>query len=176
MAKVGQGVLYTHANGTEIRKITPEYRLETLKKYYFNHYQAFDEAIERKLARNKKCLIIDCHSYSAQHMTTTQAKPEICIGTDPYHTPDNMAQFALAYAKEAGFTTGINTPFAGTIVPQKFYHKDPRVCSIMLEIDRGLYLEDSEHKPYPQRGKNFKHVAGFIENLVYELEKFCKDN
>jgi N-formylglutamate deformylase len=41
----------------------------------------------------------------------------------------------------------VNTPFAGTIVPMSHYGKDRRVSSIMIEINRGLYLNDfSEEK------------------------------
>ena len=35
-----------------------------------------------------------------------------------------------------------NQPFSGTIVPMKHYHKDQRVQSLMIEINRWLYLAE----------------------------------
>ena len=35
-----------------------------------------------------------------------------------------------------------NHPFSGPIVPMKHYRKDQRVQSLMIEINRWLYLEE----------------------------------
>ena len=35
----------------------------------------------------------------------------------------------------------INRPFAGSIVPMKYYRKDIRVMSVMIEINRRLYID-----------------------------------
>ena len=39
-----------------------------------------------------------------------------------------------------GFSTARNQPFSGTIVPMKHHRKDQRVQSLMIEINRWLYL------------------------------------
>ena len=38
------------------------------------------------------------------------------------------------------YSTARNKPFSGTIVPMKHYQKDRRVQSLMIEINRWLYL------------------------------------
>ena len=39
-----------------------------------------------------------------------------------------------------GYSTARDQPFSGTIVPMKHYRKDQRVQSLMIEINRWLYL------------------------------------
>ena len=39
-----------------------------------------------------------------------------------------------------GHSTARDQPFSGTIVPMKHYRKDQRVQSLMIEINRWLYL------------------------------------
>ena len=39
-----------------------------------------------------------------------------------------------------GYSTARDQPFSGTIVPMKHYQKDRRVQSLMIEINRWLYL------------------------------------
>ena len=36
----------------------------------------------------------------------------------------------------------IDSPYAGTIVPMKFYGKDRRVRSVMIEMNRALYMKE----------------------------------
>ena len=41
-----------------------------------------------------------------------------------------------------GYLTARNEPFSGTIVPLKHYRKDQRVQSLMIEINRKLYVKE----------------------------------
>ena len=41
-----------------------------------------------------------------------------------------------------GYSTVRNEPFSGTIVPLKHYRKDQRVQSLMIEINRKLYVRE----------------------------------
>ena len=42
--------------------------------------------------------------------------------------------------ESCGYSTARNQPFGRTIVPMKHYCKDQRVQSLMIEINRWLYL------------------------------------
>ena len=46
-------------------------------------------------------------------------------------------------ASKYSIETALNTPFAGTLVPLKHYGKEPRVNSVMLEIRRDQYMDES---------------------------------
>ena len=45
-----------------------------------------------------------------------------------------------------GYRVAIDSPFSGTIVPLKHYHKDKRVESVMIEVNRSLYASPSGFK------------------------------
>ncbi len=50
-----------------------------------------------------------------------------CLGTDPTHTPDWLVQGFVDAFHDHGIETGINTPYAGTLVPEQ-YLEDWRVA------------------------------------------------
>ncbi len=49
---------------------------------------------------------------------------------------------SVRFFEERGYSLGVDWPYKGTIVPLAWYGKDKRVISIMLEVNRKLYLED----------------------------------
>jgi len=53
-----------------------------------------------------------------------------------------MIRIADQKIKDMGYTLEINQPYAGSIVPMAFYHKDRRVVSIMIEVNRKLYMDE----------------------------------
>ena len=67
-------------------------------------------------------------------------RPDICIGTDSYHTPREIEKELECFFRKSGYSVAINSPFAGAIVPLRYYRKDSRVQSIMIEINRRLYI------------------------------------
>ena len=57
-------------------------------------------------------------------------RPDICLGTDSFHTPESLLEEFLEAFQEAGFRTKVNAPFSGAIVPLRFYRIDKAVQSI----------------------------------------------
>ena len=48
---------------------------------------------------------------------------------------------AIAYFEPTGFSLAVDRPYRGTLVPMAHYQRDARVHSIMLEVNRDLYLQ-----------------------------------
>ncbi len=48
----------------------------------------------------------------------------------------------VAACKEAGYHPRVNTPYSGAITPIKYYGKDRRVVSVMVEVNRKLYMNE----------------------------------
>jgi N-formylglutamate deformylase len=71
-------------------------------------------------------------------------RPELCIGTDNFHTPDNLVNEITSTTSKYKLDTALNTPFAGTLVPLKHFGKEPRVNSVMFEIRRDQYMDESK--------------------------------
>ena len=57
-----------------------------------------------------------------------------------------------------------DSPFAGTYVPERFAG-DPRVMSVMIEVNRGLYLDEQSG----EKRASFGEITGFISRMVETL-------
>ena len=174
MAKVGMGVLYNKTdNGRTLRIISSDLRERILNEFYFKHHSMLSRAVKYQLKTYGKALILDCHSFPnmplkcSVHKTIPQ--PEINIGTDEFHTPQNLIDISVEYFSERNFTVGINYPFSGTIVPNKYYKKNHKVESIMLEINRKLYLTERSNEKSEQYNVTKLAIQGYIDLLRNKL-------
>jgi N-formylglutamate amidohydrolase len=167
MSKVGMGVLYERFDDSELlRTVTPELREEVIQNYYRPHHNALTLAVKTQLDVEGSCLIVDCHSFPStpllKGLDQSINRPDFNIGTDAFHTPQILIDLAVAYFEKKGYSLGIDWPYSGTIVPMAFYKKDKRVQSIMLEVNRKLYLKE----PGREKSENYtatkKIVQGFL--------------
>jgi N-formylglutamate deformylase len=147
MAQFGMGVLYeTKDDGTPMRKITPGLRSKIIENYYIKHHQELTNAVHTQLELNGSAVIIDCHSFPdkplKRDLNHQPDRPDINIGTDPYHTPTTLVEIANSFCSDHGFSLGIDWPYKGTIVPSEYYRANPDVLSVMIEINRKLYLKE----------------------------------
>ena len=95
---------------------------------------------------NDHCLIIDGHSFPAlplpYELNQTAFLPDFCLCTDDFHTSEELVVRVEKEIESSGYSTVRNQPFSGTIVPMKHYQKEQRVQSLMIEINRKLYVKE----------------------------------
>jgi len=142
MESAGMGVVYTRtAEGEALRDISEVNRSALIESYYHPHHDALTRMVDDCLKQHNQCLIIDCHSFPAQPLPYENDinRPDICIGTDSYHTSAELKNCLLKVFEAFGYRVAIDSPFSGTIVPLKHYQKDKRVASVMIEVNRSLY-------------------------------------
>lgn len=145
MRAVGMGAVYTHTTHRE-RLRPPDTDPQPLIDAYFDPYaRAMTSAVGERLAAAGRAVIIDVHSYPASalpyELHGDGPRPPVCLGADAFHT--SAALLARAEAAFAGFGgVQVNSPFAGTYVPLKYYGREPRVGALMIEIRRDLYMEE----------------------------------
>ncbi|MHA6631296.1 N-formylglutamate amidohydrolase [Pseudonocardia sichuanensis] len=146
MAAAGMAAVYTHGTrGQRIRADDPAHRDALLAAYYRPWADAAHAAVADRLAATGRAVLLDVHSYPSRplpyELHADRARPRVCLGTDPAHTPG----WLVAAAREA-FTavgpTALDAPFAGTYVPLPHHGREPRVLSLMLEIRRDVYLTE----------------------------------
>jgi len=149
MAEVGMGVIYTKtADNQPLRKEpTISERNQLLSEYYYPHHEALEKEVEEVLKKYDHCIIIDCHTFPSKPLPYEQNqspdRPDICIGTDNCHTSERLKNSFLVAFKEAGYKVALNEPYAGALVPYKFYAaKEARVQSVMVEVNRKLYMDE----------------------------------
>jgi N-formylglutamate amidohydrolase len=106
-----------------------------------------NNAVNSQLVQFGKALIVDCHSYPGiplkRDLDQTPNRPDFNIGTDSFHTPEHLIAISADFFKKAGYSLGIDWPYKGSIVPMQHYQKNNAVQSIMLEINRVLYMNES---------------------------------
>src|ERR1700686_2118645 len=61
---------------------------------------------------------------------------------DSHHIPPAVRDLLVTMIKNEHYSVGVNAPFAGALVPLSSYRIDRRICSIMIEINRRLYLHE----------------------------------
>ena len=149
MARRGMGVIYTRTSEGAPLRVAPDpaTRAALLARFYWPHHAALTAATDGALVAHGRCRILDCHSFAAvalpYELDQAPTRPDICLGTDPFHTPPALYERADALFRAAGFTVARDRPFAGTMVPSSHYRKTRAVESLMIEVNRGLYLDST---------------------------------
>ena len=149
MAERGMGVIYRCTSGLgELRRIiTDEERRILLEQYYYPHHLRLTQTVDTALSLHGKCLVVDCHSFPSHALkyefdNVGKVRPDICIGTDDFHTPPGLAEELVGIFEGQGFSVALNSPFAGALVPMKHYLKNQNVHALMIEVNRALYCDE----------------------------------
>jgi N-formylglutamate deformylase len=170
------GVIYTKAeDGRRLRKEpTNKERQELLDRFYHPHHKKVSDLVQNALLEKGTCLIIDCHSFPSRPFLYEQKsnvkRPDICIGTDEYHTPKPLTDKLVQYFENVGLRVAINHPYRGSFVPLQFYHSNPNVRSIMIEVNRALYMNEETG----EENKDFPEIQKLIENAINNSNDFNK--
>lgn len=139
---------------------------EEIAKYYKEHHERLLSLVETSLTLNEECTIIDCHSFSDRLYWFHEEDlhlPEICIGFDQFHKNEHLVEALLNEFKE--YEVAINSPYAGSLVPMEHYHKDPRVKSVMIEVNKKLYLEADN----VTKSEGFLKIQNHLRNVMMKL-------
>ena len=171
MAKFGMGALYEISDeGLSIRNINPVIREAILKDYYWPHHEKLNQAVDQQLKKFGKATIVDCHSFPnkpfQRDLDQNPNRPDFNIGTDPFHTPQELIALSKTFFNEKGFSVGIDWPYKGTIVPLTHYKKNKNVTSIMLEVNRSLYLNENSHS----RSKHYQKTKEIVQDYLKLLK------
>jgi N-formylglutamate amidohydrolase len=130
-----------------------------------------EKAADAELAKDGRSLIVNCHSFPSKPLPYEHdqsiGRPDICIGTDDFHTPKRLFHAIREVFEKSGFRVDRNRPFAGTIVPMKHYRKNQNVKSVMIEIHRKLYMDKST-------GNRSADYAQFADTFQKSLEEIYK--
>ena len=129
MARKGMGVVYERtASGQGLRHPpSRDERERLLARFYEPHHAALAAAVQASLDLQGTCLVVDGHSFPAQALPFEHDqradRPDICVGTDPWHTPDGLRDVAVRTFEELGWSVAVDRPFAGALVPMRFYRR-----------------------------------------------------
>ena len=178
MSKVGMGVIYTRtAFGNTLRRPLEAYEIRNLLlEYYELHHRKMLAEVNNLLEKYGKALIVDCHSFPSHplpcDMDQSVPRPDFCIGTDSFHTPKELIQITERTLKGSGYSVGIDWPYSGSLVPMAYYKRDHRVASIMIEVNRRLYMDELTGA----KNNRFDVIKGVIQTLLAVIDEFWREN
>jgi N-formylglutamate amidohydrolase len=168
MASRGMGAVYERtSDGQQLRPpLTVAEREKLMNNWYFPHHHRLTEAVQRSLDDHGQALLIDAHSFPSHplpyELDQLPERPDICIGTDDFHTPPQLEEAFLHAFSSTGWTVRLNTPFAGVLVPMRHYGEERRLAAVMIEANRALYVDESTGERLPC----FTSVAKTIRQSV----------
>ena len=159
MSKLGLGWFYEKAilENVPLRNTNNKSKIA---QYYKDYHKELAEKVQDRIDRYGNCTIIDCHSFSNERYWFHDKDielPDICIGYDETHV--DMEVVDLIKEMFEGYDIKVNEPYSGSIVPTKYYNKSDNVKSVMLEINKRLYLYDDN------KTKNDK-----FRDIVFKLD------
>lgn len=137
----GRGLVYTRtADGRPLRHDPDDTSMSWHRGQHRLYTRSMEHVVREAIERHGRALIIDLHSYPESpqaHEDPTRGRPEVCIGTDPHHTPPTLVDLARSVFSPT-FTVGIDTPYSGAYVPGSLHLSDAPVQSIMIEVRRDV--------------------------------------
>ena len=167
MAVRGMGAIYevTSHLAPLRRQLSSMDREMLMLAWYHSHHKQLEAAVSDAVQRYGRCLVIDCHSFPGvalpyENVDTAVERPDICIGSDPYHTSATLEQAFVNAFRRDGWRVAVNDPFAGALVPASRYQTDPRVMAVMVEVNRDLYLDRKNF----EAKSDFGRVAALIKD------------
>jgi N-formylglutamate deformylase len=179
---VGRGAVYTHGHdGLRLRDPdAPGWtvmRADLIAHHFEPYHASIEQLVAGMLETHGECTIVDVHSYPrdaqpyelAGGLDPASLRPELCIGTDPVHTPGELRDTVAAVAGALGVEIALDTPFSGTFVPTRWLG-DTRVRSVMLEVRRDTYMDEATGALHAGAGRARTLVRDVVAALLADQD------
>lgn len=172
MAKQGMGRFYMRTSqGRPLRRMLSAEETTELSSLYDRHHQELSGAVADDLKEYGAAMIVDAHSFPDAPLPCdrdqSRPRPDFCLGVDDVHTPESLWQGLKDLLRHQGYTVGINQPYAGSIVPLEHLNQATQVASIMIEVNRRLYMDEKTGR----KEARFASVRQDIESLLRAIEE-----
>jgi N-formylglutamate deformylase len=177
MANVGMGAVYlSRQDGSRLRSVSfpDEERDRLITSYYRPYHDVLEDLIARQVAQSGCCLIVDLHSFPKKGLPYEKpdlARPQVCIGFDRLHVDEALRDRWAARIRREGLEVGFNSPFTGSLVPSRYYGRDRRVRSLMLELRRDLYMDEATG----EKSSGFERTRSLVESLLVLAAGRCSE-
>lgn len=170
MAQRGHGAIYRcGTRGQPLRRdLTAQERVDLIETWYRPHHARLEALVRESLDSDGRAAVIDCHSFPndplPMDLDQTHPRPDFCLGTDPFHTPQRMVERARSSLEGHGYSVWVDRPYSGALVPAAFHQKDDRVLGMMIEVNRTLYM--SRHGAEVQKAEGFDRIAAHLGEAI----------
>ena len=172
MSIKGMGAIYNKTSAgvkLKIDSFSSCDKNEAMNKYFNPYSKALEEEVTKILEAFGKCFIIDGHSFPSiplPYEDPDSNRPDICIGYDSFHASENVVAKVKSICGGKNYTSGDNEPFSGSYVPLKYFQKESAVKSLMIEIRRGAYMDESTGSKSQQYDKTKKLISEVMREIA----------
>jgi N-formylglutamate deformylase len=173
MTQMGMGRIYEKTvDGTRLKRVLHETERAKLISFYDAHHAKLEAACAQEIERIGQTLIVDCHSFPSTPLNSdldpVVDRPAICIGSDPFHTPPELVTSICEHFEALGLRVEENRPYVGTLVPFDRLGKDVRVKSVMIEVNRELYMNEETG----EKSAGFAQLQQAVEDCLGKVMQF----
>lgn len=152
MRAAGMGAVYARtSHGAPLREDDPAHTGDLLARHYFPYAAAMTGLVDDRIGATGHAIVLDVHSYPSAalpyELHATGNRPAVCLGSDPFHTPEWLRGAASSAFAPVG-DLDVNTPFSGTYVPLRHYERTAEVTALMIEIRRDTYMAEPGGAPH----------------------------
>jgi len=152
----GYGICYTKDfDGNSLNIALPN--KQKMLKIYDQHHQDLNFQTRKILPYIPVVFIVDCHSFGDDQIVSDV---DFCLGFNDDFTNIKMLEKMKFFLQVQGYTVGINNPYSNAIVPSQF-HGNQHVKSIMIEVNKRLYLTETY-----QKNHDFDKIKSVITALL----------
>lgn len=169
MSEQGMGVIYTTTSDLKPLRNPPRpaEREALLARFYRPHHRQLERLVDKGLARDgNRVFVLDCRSFPSRPLPyeDDQAlpRPDFRIGTHSFHTPEGLGEGLVQWIESMGYSAALHTSFAGAFVPRRHYESEKRVVALMIEVNRGLYMDEASGT----KSARFDEVRQLLVRLV----------
>ena len=179
MARRGMGAIYvSRQDGRPLRRadFSTEERARLIADLYDPYHRALEQLASELLEQFGCCLIVDLHSFPREPLAyedAAMARPQVCIGFDDAHVDELLRDRWSAQLRDHELDVTFNSPFAGSLVPSLFYQRDRRVRSLMIELRRDLYMNETNGEKTPRFNEALSLVTTLLATAAERARELC---
>jgi N-formylglutamate deformylase len=177
MSERGMGMVYVQtSDGSPLRALPfPRGLREDLVRSVYEPYaDAVTSEVASIIQTFGHCLIIDLHSFpttALPYEDLSALRPNICIGSDPFHEASALIAQIRKQSLFRKLSFSRNSPFAGSFLPIPYFHRNRQVQSVMLELRRGLYMDEATG----DKREGWQGVVSLAEEIFMSASEYLRN-
>ncbi|GAA0305044.1 N-formylglutamate amidohydrolase [Rhodovulum strictum] len=141
-----------------------------IASYWRPYHDCLQALMNEAQVRFGEAILIDCHSMPREAIESIspagRRRPDVVLGDrfGASAAADVVDRIEGAFAA-AGLRVGRNAPFAGAYITQRYGRPARRMHAVQVEIDRSLYMDETEVSP----SQGFEAFRRLMASVVADL-------
>jgi len=143
-----------------------------IREVYHPYHHALRTLIENTRHNFSSCVLIDCHSMPS-NTPGADGQPQVLntdiILGDRFGTSckSSLTENAQEILEDIGFRVRRNRPYAGGFTTQHYGDPNDRVHVLQIELNRALYMDETQVKP----GADFDEIKMRLSEFIQRLNQ-----